>query len=765
MSRKDHKNIKARVVPLKQASQNFSAELSTRPLKLAFIINERASRKSFLEIVKFNSIIWGGYFNVLIPTDGHKITDDWWKVLLRQNPDKVVFCGKVAESLASEIYDRVQPFCMWIWSEELLGKQVVEGNAFDCIPMLYLLLQDSRHSTKLNLGVLKSPSRSIYRECLLSTCGLLPESYQKLYFQSLQAEWINPGADCLSSYLDFIADNPHLTPIETTALDLSPMTQNGPTGFTIVITSGYCVSDLCLFWSLRMRPSLGRLWTVLIPRSSLLSKEDIRTLAGWLNRTVIGTDHIVLASTSVSKRTLLSLKAKLAPELESKIENIDICFGDFEINNLRARNTNAKEKISVEDGYFSLGMPKTTLADEIRFGEWVVDVQIGRTGYRSAGAFRPPNFNGLNSLVAGNPSDLSVRSYGLMVRSNTDRVSYRVRQSQETLNGVIPTDDEVFLALLNSKGYGAITTDKSRYTRRLIELVGGLAKLKIWQNTGFRELFQRMSDGKQSYTVTEMVSLVGSTASSVDTVYETVAELALRKVFLRGYKLQCPACDLTQWYEMAAVNESMACAGCLTSLQPPVDALFRYRLNDLVARGIMQGTMSVGLTLLFLRSISHTSFMFVPGVEINKRRKVDIDIIGSCDGQLFVAECKDLRQGATRATTKSVIEQLTTLVDIAVDVGAKMVFLSILRPEAQPALLRKVALFNKDNFVSVHLLTAEDLEKGQRDKFIYPPVLPGESVTEHSATQVRCTLYDFLPRRRTKQRRWVRTSGIRSVSF
>ncbi len=408
----------------------------------------------------------GGYFNVFIPTDGRKITDDWWNVLRCQNPDKVVFCGKVANSLATEIYDRVQPYCLWIWSEELLRKQVVEGNAFDCIPMVYLLLQESRHSNKLNLAVLKSRKQSIYRECLLTTCGLLPESYQKLYVQSLQAEWINPDRDCLSSYLDFIADNPHLTPIETTALQLSPITQNGPTGFTVVITSGYCISDLCLFWNLRMRPSLGRLWTIVIPRSSLVNKEDVRTLAGWLNRSVIGTDHIVLASTSVSSQTLLSLKAKLVPELESKIENIDICFGEFEINNIRSRNTNAKEDLSVEDGYFSLKMPKTTLADEIRFGEWVVDVQIGRTGYRSAGAFRPPNFKGLNSLVADNPSDLSVRSYGLMVRANTDRVSYRVRQSQETLNGVIPTDDEVFLSLLKSKGYSAITTDKSRYTRK-----------------------------------------------------------------------------------------------------------------------------------------------------------------------------------------------------------------------------------------------------------------------------------------------------------
>jgi hypothetical protein len=501
MGRKDHKNIKARAVPLKQASQSRSAELSTRPLKLAFIINERTSRKLFFEIVKFNSIIWGGYFNVFIPTDGQNITDDWWKVLRRQNPDKIVFCGKVSNSLASEIYDQVQPYCLWLWSEELLRKQVVEGNAFDCIPMVYLLLQESRHSNKLNLEVLKPPNRSIYRECLLSTCGLLPESYQKLYFQSLQAEWINPDRDGLSSYLDFIADNSRLTPIETTALELSPITQNGPTGFTVVITSGYCVSDLCLFWNLRMRPSLGRLWTLVIPRSSLVNKEDVRTFARWLNRSVVGTDHIVLASTSVSKRILLSIKAKLAPELESKIENIDICFGDFEINNIRTRNTNAKEDLSVEDGYFSLKMPKTTLADEIRFGEWVVDVQIGRTGYRSPGAFRPPNFKGLNSLVAGNPSDLSVRSHGLTVRSNTDRVSYRVRQSQETLNGVIPTDDEVFLALLKSKGYSAITTDKSRYTRSLIELIGGLANLKIWQNTGFRELFQRMSDGRQSYTV------------------------------------------------------------------------------------------------------------------------------------------------------------------------------------------------------------------------------------------------------------------------
>ena len=116
-------------------------------------------------------------------------------------------------------------------------------------------------------------------------------------------------------------------------------------------------------------------------------------------------------------------------------------------------------------------------------------------------------------------------------------------------------------------------TDKSRYTRSLIDLLGGLENVKIWQSTGFRELFERMSAGRDSYTVKEMVGLVRLTAGSVDRVFETVGDLALKRVFLRGYELQCPFCDLTQWYEMAGVKESMACAGCLTVLQPPVDAV------------------------------------------------------------------------------------------------------------------------------------------------------------------------------------------------
>ena len=64
----------------------------------------------------------------------------------------------------------------------------------------------------------------------------------------------------------------------------------------------------------------------------------------------------------------------------------------------------------------------------------------------------------------------------------------------------------------------------------------------------------------------------GGKASKHQDIDRLVAELALKGVFLRGYQLRCPACDLQRWYSLQDVAETMQCVGCLTRIQPPIEA-------------------------------------------------------------------------------------------------------------------------------------------------------------------------------------------------
>lgn len=302
---------------------------------------------------------------------------------------------------------------------------------------------------------------------------------------------------------------------------------------------------------------MGRLWAIAIPQSALSKRANLDALANWCNNMVIGTNFIVIASSTLTKQSLLGLRKRLAQRIKKEIEHIDVCCGSFDLGYFRCINTGKKDMLEIEQGYFRLKTPQTTLGDNVSWGEWVVDVDLGE---RRIGKFQPPAFTGISRLLADNPPDWHTRTYGLMARLDGPRISYRVRQSQETLSGVIPGDDAVFTSLVESKGYRGVTTDKCRYARGVIRLIGGQEELHIWRDAGVRDLFYRMSTTTECYTPREMMSLLKPGRERLDQSYSMIQNLAQRQSFLRGYKIHCPACDLTRWYEIANIMETMSCA-------------------------------------------------------------------------------------------------------------------------------------------------------------------------------------------------------------
>lgn len=766
MAKSQDNQIKCRTIPPPRATLHRSAGVSTRPLKLAFLINEATPSDQLLKYFAYNTTVWGGFYNPLIPTDGKSLRSDWWRVLLGHGPDKLIVCGNMSDDLLQEIYARVQPYSLWRWSEDAVAGEKIDRDPFGNVPLVYQLLhiyETSRPISKSNFRVAQVPGDSPYSECAAAQFGVVPEPYEGVYRDALQAKVVNCGGGDISDYLTRLTElEERLTPIKTTRFGLNPITEMSGTAFTVVLVGENPVADLCLFWSLRMRPSLGRTWTVVLPASALRGERDIRALAEWCNGGVLGTNYIVLASATLGKRRLLGLKKRLSPHLKSGVEHVDIWFDGFRVSPIRVFDTESSEDLVFEDGQFRLKAPAPSFAEQIREGEWVVDVRLGEGKRHAPSSFLPPIFQGLSALLSGSPPDWAVRAGGLSARMAGGRISYLVRHGREFLTGNIPSDEEVFTALFDSKRYRVAQTDKCRYARGVAGLVGGLQKLKIWRSAEVRDLFYAMRDGRSSYTPKEMMRMLRPQPSEAEQSYSMVTDLALKKVFLRGYKLRCPACDLTRWYPAADLAESMACAGCLTLLQPHVEAPFRYRLNDLVARGLDQGTMSLMLTVLFLRSLAETSFMYVPGIEVFQTRKIDVDVVASCDGHLILAECKDLRGGASAQTVRDVAEQLASLTDVARDVGAEIVILSILLPDAPAALRTRVSAISKKwrKSIAVHLVTGRELEQGCRMKPMGKYLSP-----EDPSKETKSDLRDFLPLSLERETGWVKDRGVRSISF
>jgi hypothetical protein len=62
---------------------------SVRPQRVAILINinDENWRDSCLRIIEYYSTLWGGKHNIIVPTDGISISDEFWKVLESFDPD------------------------------------------------------------------------------------------------------------------------------------------------------------------------------------------------------------------------------------------------------------------------------------------------------------------------------------------------------------------------------------------------------------------------------------------------------------------------------------------------------------------------------------------------------------------------------------------------------------------------------------------------------------------------------------------------------
>jgi hypothetical protein len=758
--------IRGRLIRAGHVVTHEVASVAVRPLRLAFLISETTPKDQLLKYLQYNSTVWGGFYNALIPTDGRSLKACWWQTLLALSPDKVIVCGAASEDLLEEINRRVQPYQFWKWSDDALGGEKVERDAFGGVPHAYQLLhiyESSRPISKSNFRIVGAAEGSPYSLYAAAQFGIVREPYEGIYVKAMQAQVVDCGAKDLGEYLSSLTElEKRLTPVVTTARRLSPVVEMSDTGFAVVLAGENPVADLCLFWALRMRPSLGRTRVVILPAAALKEERNVRALADWCSEAVIGTNYMTLASATLGKQRLLNLRKRLKPYLNGVIRHVDVWFDGFGMKPLRVFDTEGREELIFEDRQFRLKIPEPRFADQIRNGEWVVDVRLGDGSRHKSSSFLPPIYPGLSALLSGNPEGWAVRMGGLSVRMALDRTSYRVRHGQEILTATLPSDEDVFVALFESKRYRAVQTDKCRYARGVTGLIGGLEGLRIWRGGGVRDLFYAMHDGTTSYTPREMMTFLKPGRDATGQAYSMVTDLALKNVFLRGYKIQCPVCDLARWYAVSDFAETMPCTGCLTPLQPPVEAPFRYRLNDLVARGLDQGTMSLMLTVLFLESLAEASFMYVPGLEVSQIRKTDIDLAASCDGHLILAECKDLRGGAGRQTIKDIIEQFDSLVEIARDVGAEIVLLSTLQPTAPPALSRRVAALNKkwQKSLAVHLLTGVELDQGFRKKPMGAFLNP-----ENPSKETSSTLRDFLPESPRQKNGRLKEQGDRFISF
>ena len=256
---------------------------------------------------------------------------------------------------------------------------------------------------------------------------------------------------------------------------------------------------------------------------------------------------------------------------------------------------------------------------------------------------------------------------------------------------------------LQSAGYKVSSNVKGRYTQGLIRLMGDLSAMDFLRDDYMVRLMSNAQLRKEKAFTYKQLQQIAEPENHIDRFYAQMQTLTAKGMFLRGYHLRCPVCDLATWYSLSDISEHVTCQGCRFAFQLPLTLPLAYRPNRLLAEALKSGAMTILLTALWLYGQDNTMRWQTESIVQNGKITTDIDIVAQVNDEIWVIECKDNFK-TTASALGELIEQLRIGHKIAQDIGASRYLLATLYANTMPDRLRDF-LANRQ----IDVLTRADL--------------------------------------------------------
>jgi len=234
----------------------------------------------------------------------------------------------------------------------------------------------------------------------------------------------------------------------------------------------------------------------------------------------------------------------------------------------------------------------------------------------------------------------------------------------------------MLLELLDDAGYKVNLTAKSRYMKGLVPLLGGQFTLDILKHPDILRLFSNAQIRKGTSYSLKQLAQIAHPQQEMERFLEQMKTLAGSSTLIRGYRLQCPTCDLDSWYALDDVAEMVTCEGCRIAFQLPLELDFAFRPNRLLIEALKSGALTILLTLNhWLHDYPVT--VWQSNIEVSQENiSTDIDLLVQREDGLYMAECKDNLEIDSHYL-QDLEAQLAVGKRIASEIGATYVFATL----------------------------------------------------------------------------------------
>ncbi len=701
------------------------AQLSVRPQRYAFIIDTRVSKKTLLGIVSFNTSIWGGFFNLMVPCTRSSLSQDYHEALLRYDPDRIIFCGRFSKSFQTKLLEQVEPFSAIQW-KAIQGAQdrEVRCRPIDTDKLYYRQVERLLSQDSSNIRLPKLAKGHPLHFYATAQFGLLSKDELAFAKEDLKGKEISFAKnDSLNTYLGKHSEILGLMyPLRLSRTYLQSSYQMGGDSDAVIVLSsqGLDVDGFCALNNSRMNAGAfgepNHAGFLFLPVDALRSRKNLLALAKWCSEKH-ESGRITLLGPKSIERKLRGLKKRLSPLLSPQFNSIECSTqASYWLATQMVEESHAEELSWLGNSTRVRALrPSFDQSWMSRHDTWIVECDISDPATDIQSYF-PPKKPGRNKLLnyTTNKGRLVSSILGDRWRTFQDRLCFQCNSAMQFAHLTLPSADEILTSVLKTSGFSVNHSDKCRYinaSRVMLEEAGCITKL---QEKPYRKLFDSMSNNKP-LTEAQMVSTIGQSGGRQIELASILPSLLRTGCLLRGAFCRCPACGLKNWYPIEDFGEYVRCFGCTTQYQMPLVIDYAYRLSSLLGTGIEQGSLSVLLTEKLLRRMGRKTSYSVPGIVAGNAigKKFDIDIALSCDGHLVLAECKTLDKVETTASLSNVISQLETDFRLAKKVGASVFCISTLAQTAPSRLADFVRRKNKHGYLPFSiLLTCTDLERG-----------------------------------------------------
>jgi hypothetical protein len=648
-----------------------------RPPRIAFVISSLNDAEKFISIA---SLSWGGRHFLAIPyTNEGGISDEWFDVLKKYNPDDIrTFC-----ELSSEIVER-------LWRSRFVVNKIAEYTKIEIrglsdssdnkrIPEFFgqpiinfFFLDkffddlDSQSKDKPRLSYI--PLKSAFDLYYKARYGVIDQNewmrWQHVYVhhayrkespdQLIENAPFSLEQDILSYLYEnrnkHHSNSEYISLIDYTTIRLGYVSiqrmwetlPKSETNQVVIISKAENIDDFCWYWAIRGQRyhsphddrNIEPIW---------LSLEQFTTKYSLVQDLFRHGENVHLISKSISKDNLPLLDDNWIFQQDNLHEfyNKHYYIGDTQDISVNFIDNEAEYKLEIPEALKFLGSSN----DRTIFQYAIADIQIpGITLPRISGFFRGKVFlNNYNITKSGLADHI--------LSATKDRIS----------NIGIPSPWNIISVFSNSAGYSLEISDKGRITNELIRLMEKEENVWVISHPAIIDLLLEMSNTnkvlqlkhklKESDINNEIRNEIiksfprkslynkNLSYSKIRTLLKDYGDKKLdensnkiiikwlldKSIIRQGSTIKCNLCFTQNWIPVAKFDSTIICTGCMSEIKNPfgIDKVdWEYEINALVSAQIDQGVL---IHLL-------TGFYFIDKLSLDYPKK---SIYGSYYGLKF----------------------------------------------------------------------------------------------------------------------------------